>query len=475
MFQHIKAALGKYERAKMIKLLCTADPERLEQFGIKGVIPAFRRAATKVPAYKQILQTQHVDYRTIKDIDAFKRSVPVIEKNSVFSPFDIEELCVGGTIRDMQSAMTSSGFSGVFSFGINTSRNERETAKAVDTALQYTFGIDQKKTFLVSCVPMGVKIMTGLKFAETSVRSDMALALIKKFSPKFDQTLIVGDPHFIKKIAEEGIKEGVDWKKINTSVILGQDWFSESFRSYLASLIDLDLDKPDGRFIGANMGIAELALSLFHESVDSVRIRRLAQNNAPFRKTLFGDNLQSCPVLFHYYPHRIFLEALPMDAADKELVFSMLSPELLIPLIRYNSKDRGDIISYNRLKDILAKTGYMNLLPELKLPLVWVAGRSDRFLEVNGKRFYPEDIKQGLYEDFQAASETTGYFRLNKEKKILEIQLNPGVSVSGDLIGRFSKTVFKYCGAELPLVVYPYQEFPYSMVLDYERKFLPIA
>jgi phenylacetate-CoA ligase len=374
----------------------------------------------------------------------------------------------------MKLAMSSSGFSGVFSFGINTPKNYRDTAKSIDTALDYVFDISHKKTFLVNCIPMGVKVTTSLKIAETSVRPDMALALIKKFSPKFDQTLIVSDPHFLKKIVEDGTQEGIDWKKRSVSLVSGEDWFSESFRSYLAGLLGLDLDKPHGRLIGATMGIAELDLNLFHESFCSIQIRRAAQQNEQLRTALFGPGTKICPILFHYYPHRMFLEALPEGSADKELVFSMLSPNMLIPLMRYNSKDRGDIISYNKIKEILNRAGRKDLIPELKLPLVWVGGRKNRFMEIRGKKITPEEIKQGLYEDFQAASETTGYFRLNKEKQTLEIQLKRDVAINGDLINRFKKALLKYSDVDIPIEIYRYAEFPYAMELDYEKKFLHI-
>jgi len=51
--------------------------------------------------------------------------------------------------------------------------------------------------------PHGVKIPTSLPVADTSVRPDMALAIYKKFSDKFDQTIFVSDPHFLKKLVEE--------------------------------------------------------------------------------------------------------------------------------------------------------------------------------------------------------------------------------------------------------------------------------
>ncbi len=468
---NLAETLGRRRRKKMIELLRSVEPARLAALSEKFLLKALQRAATRVPAYKKILADRRIDWRAVRNAADYKKLVPVIDKQETFSAFEIEDLCVDGSIDTMKLAMSSSGFSGTFSFGINTPRNYRDTALSIDTALDYIFDISKKKTLLLNCIPMGVKVHTSLKLAETSVRPDMALAILKKFGPKFDQVLLVSDPHFLKKIVEDGIEQGLSWKKYNVSLISGEDWFSESFRSYLGNLMDFDPDAPDGRLIGATMGIAELDLNLFHESRQTIALRRKAQTDGNLRRALFGADAKVPPILFHYYPHRLFLEALPEDTTDKELVFSMLSPHMLIPLLRYNSRDRGDIIPYETMTKILADLSLSAMMPDLHLPLVWVSGRKDRYLETNGKRVYPEEIKQGLYEDFGVASKTTGYFHLNKDNKTLEIQLKKYATLSDDLRHRFTKALLKYSDADIPVVLYAYQDFPYGMELDYERKF----
>ncbi len=467
--------IEQYKRRKIIQLLKNSSPEAIEQMGTRALIPAFRRAATKMPAYKKILSENNIDHRQVTDEKSFKKTVPVLDKQSVFGRFeDIEELCVGGTIKNMKLAMTSSGFSGCFSYGINTVYNQRNIAKSIDTALEYVFDISRKKTFIVNCLPMGVKVSTSLMLSENSVREDMALAIIKKFSPKFDQTVVVADPNYLKKLAEDANeKKLIDWNKLNINFISGEDWFSESFRSYLAHLIEIDLDNPGERMIGTTMGVAELDLNLFHESKFTIQIRRNVQQNQALRRELFGDDCVVAPIIFHYYPHRIILEALPEDSNDKELVFSMLSPHMLVPLMRYNSKDRGWIFSYNQMKGILAKHGLQDITPDIKLPCVAVGGRKDRFLMASGHTpVYPEEIKQGLYEDFEAAARTTGYFFLNPaDGGRLEVQLKDGIFVSEELRHRFERCCFKYTRTSLPLILYSYRDFPHGMVLDYERKF----
>jgi phenylacetate-CoA ligase len=465
--------LERYKRKKTIEFLKGADPEKIEAFGRKCLLSAFKRAATRVPAYKKILSEHNLDYKSITTADLFKSKVPVIDKKSTFSRFDIEELCVDGTIKDMKLAMSSSGFSGDFSFGINTETNQKNIAKSIDTAMNYVFGIDSKKTFLVNCIPMGVKVSTSLKLSENSVRSDMAIAIIKKFSHKFEQTIIVSDPNFLKKLVEDANQAHLDWKKLNISLVFGEDWFSESFRSYLANLMDINLEKEGQRTIAATMGIAELDLNLFHESFYTIQIRRRLQNNPQLKKDLFGDANIPAPIIFHYYPHKLFLEALPEDSNEKELVFSMLSRQMLIPLLRYNSRDRGWIFPYNKIKDVLIRNTCADIIPDLKLPCVGVGGRVERFLLANGNtRVYPEEIKQGLYEDFEAAAKTTGYFFLNPaDGGRLEVQLKEGIFVSEELKHKFENCCFRYTKTSLPLILYSYRDFPHGMVLDYERKF----
>ena len=465
----------KYQRHKAIEFLKTADPEKIVTMGRDLLLPAFKRAAQGMPAYKKILAERGADYKKIKTIADFEKNVPLISKHEIFSRFDIAELCVGGSLKDAKTFMTSSGFSGEFSFGINTVKNQKKIAESIDLGLELIFNISRQKTLFISCLPMGVKVFTSLPLAETSVRHDMALAIIKKISPKFEQTILLGDPHFLKKLVEDEVAAGIDWQKLKISLIYGEDWASDSFRYYLANLINLDLAKSRDRFLGATLGVAELDLNLFHESRFTILIRHAAQQDAKLRQALFGENIMACPTIFHYYPHRIFLEALPKEAAVKELAFSMLSPATPIPLMRYNSGDRCWLYSYGQMKEILTSHGYEDLIPEVKLPLVAVGGRQDKFLEVDGRQIYPEEIKQGLYENFEVAGKTTGYFRLSLSEKNrrpqLEIQLKPDVTVSQELKSKFKSAALKYVNADLPVILYAYRDFPYGMELDYEKKF----
>ena len=82
-------------------------------------------------------------------------------------------------------------------------------------------------------------------------------------------------------------------------------------------------------------------------------------------------------------------------------------------------------------------------------------------------------IKQGLYSDFEISSKTTGYFRISKDadRIKLEIQLKQGIMPNPDLTKQFTDACSQFADAEFNTVLYAYREFPYSVGLDYERKF----
>jgi len=469
----IRKELTLFERRKTLKILTTTAPEKIVAFGEEELLKAFQRTAARVPAYKDILKMAGCGPEKVTSIAAFKDMVPMISKEDVFPKYPIQDLCLDGSIGRIRSAMSSSGFSGVYSFGINTDENHRNAVKAIDTALDYIFEISNKKTLFMNCLPMGVRVPTSLPVADTSVRWDMALSIFKKFSPEFDQVIMLSDPHFLKIILEEGIEQGIDWKNKNIHLVTGEDWVPETFRSYLGSILGTDWDRMDRGLIGGTMGVAELDLNLFHESRDSIRIQRAALVDKKLRYALYGEGCDVQPTLFHYYPHRTYLETVESDGGSPELVVSMLSDALLIPLIRYNVNDVARIYSYNEIATILKDCGYGHLCPELKLPLVSVGGRKNRALIIKNSSIAPEAIKQGIYTDFAVAASTTGYFRLSTkdDSSVIEVQLKKGVESSPEVEKAFVKAISTHVSASFELQLYAYQNFPYSMELDYERKF----
>jgi phenylacetate-CoA ligase len=473
---HIIPPVDAKERKEFIEYLKNANSDELLQMCEGGALEAFHRAAERIPAYAKHLQKSGVNPAQVKTIADFHRLVPVLNKHNTFHIYDIDEMCLDGNLENVKSILTSSGHSGVFSFGVNTVQNLQNSARSIDLGLEYIFGVDEKRTLLINCLPMGVKVHTNtVVLAETSVRDDMVLAVVKKFSPKFDQTIMVGEGSFLKKLVEDGRDAGIDWESLVVHMISGEEGIAENWRDYICSILGTDPTDFDRSFVMSSMGVAELDLNIFHELAETVRIRRLAHQDQKLRYALFGEGVETCPMFFIYYPHRTYLEVVG-DPQRGNIIISMLSPEMKIPLIRYDSGDLGRIYTRQQVGDTLKKCGYdaEKLLPEWQLPMIAVFSRGHHVV-VQGEKIYPEEIKEAIYKDFNVAAAVTGNFKLSAIKNavaLVEMQLKPGLEPSSDISRRFEDALAAYIKSPIDVRFYAYATFPYAMGVDYERKFV---
>jgi phenylacetate-CoA ligase len=464
----------KEQRQEVIQFLRTADPDALVAASEDAALAAFDRAYRTAPAYRKIVsEAWNGREIAVRDIQSFKAHVPFIDKHVTFGRFPVRELCAGGAISGVRSVLTSSGHSGVFSFGVNTEENLQHSAHAIDLGLQYMFDVDSRNTLLINALPMGVKVHTrATTLAETSVRDDMVLAVVKAFAPDFDQFIVVGEGSFVKKIIEDGARQGIDWPKLTVSVIVGEEGISENYRTYIGNLIGInDFSKKQSKMLGSSMGVAELDLNIFHETPDTIRIRRLAHEDPKLRARLFGSDCRYCPMFFVYYPHRCLVEEYLSSESEPELVLSMLSEQMRIPLIRYRTGDVGRVLTYPQVVAALRECGY-EIEPDLKLPFVAVWGR-DYAVQSEMGRLTVGAVKEALYEDAKLAAACTGNFLLSTAGSSLrvDIQLKPGEQLSPNGAEKLGPALQNYSGVSAELHVRPYEGFPKGMILDYERKF----
>lgn len=449
-------------RREFLRLLKTADPDFFENIGEKSALLTFKSTAKRVPYYRTLLESCGIDWRSVNNMDDFRR-LPILDKK-IFHTAEISDLSLDGKFPKAKNILTSSGFSGIFSFGVNLQKNIENTARLIDTVLDFVLEVGNKKTLLINCLPMGVKVHTNVMvLAETSVREDMALAVVQKFHPYFEQIIIVGEAFFIKNLIEEGLEANINWKNLQVSLILGEDSFPESYRTYMGTLIGVQPDERNlDRIIGSSLGIAEIDLNLFHETPDTIRIRRFAEANPDFRKSLFGQETEISPMLFHYYPHRTYLET---DQNGDIIITTNFTPAA-IPLIRYNTGDSGKIISYRTIEEILKKFGKTELKPDLKLPLVAVRGRH---LESPENFRVTEKVRHLIFADPEIAKRVTGYFKINSAQNQLTvaIQLKKKYSTTSDKNTIAERLILP----QATIHVLEYYEFHEALTLNYEKKF----
>lgn len=473
LLRGIQARVIRGQYARLARDLEVADPERLVARGHARVIRAFQRAATCVPAYRRLLLEKGTDPGSVTSIREFTRSVPVQDKESVFATNSLRDLCVGGTLDGIGSVYSSSGQSGAFSFGVAAWDDPAKSALGLEFLLDALFGVLERKTLLVNCLPMGVKVPTRtVPVADTGVRSDVVLALLGKLAEDFEQFILVGESLFLKKVLDEGVDQGTPWRDLCVHVVTGGEFIAENLRSYFGRVLGFDGEDPARGAMIVNMGLSELGLSLFFETPETAGIRRLAHGNPAVLSALGGNPAEACPAFMQYNPLSVFAEAIPNPQGLPELVVSVLGYDLKMPLVRYNTKDEGQLLSYLALVGILGQFGCQALVPRFRLPCVAVSGKKRRVRVGEGQWLSPDEVKEAIYQDHDVAQAITGSFRLSagEQGALVRIQLRRGRTAPQDAAERICVNLARYVQASVRVVLVPFAQPPFDLEHDYERK-----
>jgi phenylacetate-CoA ligase len=436
------------------------------------VLSEFRRAAAGVPAYRTLLDEEGVRTSDVRDLASFSRVCPLLSKSNTFDRFPLDQLSVGGQLLDVADVLTSSGHGGRFSFGVINRKQASAAAEVIDQAFDDAFGINARKTLVINCLPMGVGFSSHrMTVATTSVREDMAVALVEAFGHFYEQLILVGDPLFMKKFTDYARDRGVDWSRYRVNAIVGEEVFGEHFRGYLAECLGLNVGRPDEGYVMSSFGVGELGLHLCYETPATIGLRRAALDNPAFAHDLLGTGDHdggAPPMIFTFNPLRTFMEAVERDANGYgRLTISMLDSERSIPLLRYQTGDIVRLLDRSRIAAV-ARRHDIQLDSDLPAVLLALRGREKDALP-NGS--HVSVYKDALYADHRIARRLTGAFRLIfSGGSTMHVQLRASES-SDPLLEQGILHAVALRLRPTRLRVWPYAAFPFGMALDYERKF----
>ncbi|MFZ6814904.1 hypothetical protein ACO0K3_10585 [Undibacterium sp. Rencai35W] len=455
--------------------LARTTSDQLIQLGKKKLIRAFRRAARCSPAYQILLREYDASVSNINTVDDFVRRCPVLEKSNTFRRFPIDQLIARDTdTSQLASILTSSGHgSNGFAIGLSTRKQLKSTATLIDMGLELAFDIDRYKTLLINCLPMGVTFQSDtVCVANVSVREDMACAIVEQAGAAFEQIILCGDPIFLKKLCDFSQTKRLDWRRYRVNVIVGEETFSESFRDYLALVLNGNPDDPTSGLIGSSMGVGELGLNLFNETRETIAIRRTCMSQPDLLIDLFGSSAIDAPVpsFMVFNPMRTFVEVVNTDKhGNGDLLVSMLDPDIPIPLMRYKTGDKAKLLSNAELNAICKKTNKDFSPPSL--PVIALHGRAKDYLPDG---MHLDHFKHLLYADPAIAAQVSGAFRLTSAVNGLrwEIQLQHGNEISPQSIASSLQAAASLTYGRVETICYSYHDFPYGKSLDYERKFV---
>ena len=437
------------------------------------VLATFRAVAARMPWYRTLLAEAGVSPSDIQTVREFARRCPVLTKSNTFERFGIRALAADISPDSLASVLTSSGHGGRFSFGLTTREMEAAGAAAIDTALDDAFAVRSTPTLAVNCLPMGVTFASRcMTVATTSVREDMATALVETFGPEYQQVLVVADPLFLKRLLDHAHARGLDWRRHRMQVVVGEEVFGERFRTYVAGRMGLALDDPDGTWLMSSMGVGELGLHLLHETRATAAVRRRAVADEAFALDLLGPegDRHGTPMCFTYEPRRIHVEvANPGPDGFGRLLVSLLDPDLPVPLLRYETGDVARLLDPGAVRHLLRTHG-LTVPGEVPDRLVLLRGRTREALP-NGSHVIV--YKDAVYADADVAACLTGAVRLmaDGDRLTMHVQLVRDVRDAHGIAAKLTAAL--PARARLAAIeVWPYERFPFGMSLDYERKFV---
>ncbi len=383
--------------------------------GQKNARKVFNIASKRVKAYKELLSENDINPDKIQTIEDFKK-LPIIDKKNYIQKHTIQDLALDGKLYDKYTIEKSSGQSGKSAYWPRRFEEDQIFPKYIEFAFVQFYGIDKKNTLVILTLALGTWT-SGEKMAEALRKSainrnykmtvmtpganlEEVLEIVQDLSDKYEQTIIVGYPPFIKSVIDEGEKRNINWKKLHVKLGLGGEGYSEDWREYMAKKIGLN--EKDLLGISGGYGAADVGMNVGREYPLTVLIRKLAHKNKKMAKELFGED-SLLPSLLQYSPSSMYIEAV-----NDELVFTALPG---IPVVRYNIHDRGGVMSFDKAIEITQKYGYdvVGMLRDYgytkgdiwKLPMFYVFGRADGTVSIGGANVYPENIESALYDNVE--------------------------------------------------------------------------
>lgn len=416
--------------------------------GEKAALELFHRAAKEIPAYKDFLKKNKVNPASIKTIEDFKK-VPPVDKDNYLRQYPLRALCFNGRLNESpRTIYTTSGSTGEPFYFPHTRMQDWQYATVAELYLRTNFEIHKKRTLYVNAFPMGAWIggvftyeairMVAergnykLSVISPGIHKEEVIKIIRRLGPQFDQVVIGAYGPFLKDIIDDGVDKGVRWRDYNLKFVFSAEIVTEKFRDYIArrtGLTNCMLDTLN------HYGTVDLG-TMSYETPISILLRREAIAKKKIHKEIFGESLK-VPTVTQYIPELFYFEEV-----DGILY---CTAEGGIPLIRYNLKDIGNVISFKDMKERFRKHDF-NLSKEAKgagiektlwnLPFVQVFERNDFSVSFYAFQVYPETIRRALLHR-ELASKITGKFTMSV---VHDVKQNPKLTIHIEVRNGTGKT-----------------------------------
>ncbi|MDB5184703.1 MAG: CoF synthetase [Candidatus Saccharibacteria bacterium] len=391
----------------------------------------YRRAAKRVPAYRQHLEQHahrgpHVGLRktTLGD-------VPEMDKASYIKQYPLLDKLWNGRLPATGVMFDeSSGSSGTPTSWVRGRKERRFTQRIMQVAFkQY---IQDRQPIMINTFSMGawatglnttLSLLGVARVKSTGPDIIKVIDTLKELGPDFDY-VITGYPPFLKLVTDS---PEIDWSKYRITAIYGGEGISESMRSQLLEYYQ--------EVIGS-YGASDLEINIAHENPFTIALRRALAEDVELRQDLMIENRGIIPMVFQYNPYDYLFET----NEKGELLVTICRLENLSPRIRYNIHDLGHAEDFYKLKKKLKAHGRTDLLElaELDFGVLFHYGRSDLSVDYNGAVVGPEEVKQILNATKQLTSLISAFRLISYEDAkahkhlMIAIELHAGKSLGAE-------------------------------------------
>jgi phenylacetate-CoA ligase len=438
----------------------TLSPERFSPRQAETrALRVAQEAAALVPAYGRFLRLAGYDANRLRSFADFG-ALPVMDKASYLTRYPVEQRVRRGELARAHIVTLSSGATGTPTLWPRFPDQDAAQLSTLIAIYQEHLRIKERWTLLIVANAMGAWV-GGTIVAETGQRifstpgirgtvvtpglnQEEALRFVEQLSRHYDQTFVIGYAAPMASMLDEGQRRGIDWPALNVTLCSGSEYVSEGQRERLAQLLGKDLDRLEG-FFGI-FGSSEGGGAIGYESRLCLLIRRLCARTPGLADALFDSPI--VPSLNQYNPVSHFLEI-----HDGEI---LLTARGGVPLIRYNTHDRGGLLTMDEVVARCRSFGYdlrqelaaRGLGPEYlrPLPFMYAFGRSDA-VTIHGANVYVDQLTDVLTQPALRGS-NTGHFRLAGENHPdgratlrVEVELSAGVPASEELSALYQHSV----------------------------------
>jgi phenylacetate-CoA ligase len=372
----------------------------------KRSLELFRKAARELPAYKHFLEMKRFDADKVQEIDDYSL-IPLTSKKGYLQLFPHKDLVWDTDWNAPLWFCSTSGSTGEPYYFPRNDELARQASEFARDFIKYS-SYGKTRTLVIMAFGMGVwiggvmtlrafeiaaqELGSPTSFLPTGYNKQEIFKALKKLSPQYDQTILVGYPPFVKEIIDEAKSEGIDLKKLHMRLMFAAEAFTERFRDYVCKKAGIANPLLDTLNIYGTADIGAMA----HETPLSILARRLIIEDPLLIRDAFGQ-IEKTPTLAQFNP-----EFINFEDVEGQIV---LTGNAALPLIRYAVGDHGGIMSYERLEQLLRKYK-INLNQEIKKagiehtvqkrPFVFVYERVDLSATLHGIIIYPEFIKEAL-------------------------------------------------------------------------------